>query len=160
MGVLNTQIKAQNDSSLLSLRPLVFPLSFWLISSCLRLKFPKKTSKYKNKWNRMLKHLICHFCFRIFQQLPHFSAVYGFIFKSKARITINGISAMQETVKSWGKMARTMQEWTLQQIHISCNLNYHDSTTPNLSSLDNFSVLKYISCWSSCRWPHRGHMGP
>ena len=104
MGVLNTQIKAQNDSSLLSLRSLVSPLSFWLLTSCLRFKFPKKSSKYENKWNQMLKHLICHFCFRIFQQLPHFSDVCGCIFKSKVRISSGGISAKcRKQLKVGGK---------------------------------------------------------
>ena len=94
----------KDDPCLLSLRPLVSPLSFWLTPSCLRLKAPKKSSKYENKWNQMLKHLICHFCFRIFQQLPHFSDVCGCIFKSKVRISNGGISAKcRKQLKVGGK---------------------------------------------------------
>ena len=55
--------------------------------------------------------------------MPHFSALCGWIFKNNVKISLGGISAMQQTPKSWEKMAKTMQQWTLKLIHISYNFN-------------------------------------
>ena len=124
------------------------------------MKISSKTSQVWKKWNWPLKHLICHFSLRNFLRLASFSAVCGWIFKHKVRISLIRISAIQQRPKSWEKLAKKVQEWTLEQIHISYNFNYQKSTVPNLSPMNILSVLKYFRCYLSGKGLHIGHARP